>query len=90
MLVLGAEEEESAPVLLLGAGEEEQLPISCCCWQPAADSIIADQCCRHARGGEREGWELPIHRLINLPLHEQIHCKEGWDAGIIAGAGRGL
>lgn len=55
-----------------------------------ADSIIAVQCRRHAGGGEREGWELPIHRLINLPLHEQIHCEKGWDAVIIAGAGGGL
>lgn len=28
-------------------------------------------------GGEGRGGALPIHRLINLPLLEQMHCKEG-------------
>lgn len=66
---------------------EERFPALC--RRAEADAIIADQC-RHAGGGEREGWELPLPRLINLPLHEQMHCKRGWDAGIIAGARRGL
>lgn len=47
--------------------------------------------CGRGGGKEREWGEmLPIHRLINLPLHEQIRCKKGWDAIVIAGAGKGL
>lgn len=40
-------------------------------------------------GGDRGG-VLPIPRLINLPLHEQMSCRRIWDAIIIAGAGKGL
>lgn len=44
--------------------EEEQLPALL---HPAG-SIIAGRCRRHAAGAGREGCELPIHGLINLPI----------------------
>lgn len=76
MLLLVLMKTSCSNILNAAVGSQKQIP------------LLSINAAAMQEEGRREGWELPIHRLINLPLHEQIHCKKGWDAVVIAEAGR--